>query len=342
MNFWRRSLLAQLVSYFSLLSVVMLGTVAIAAYQRAKNALEESVTNRLTVATSLKEFQLNEWVDSQREDVLLISQLPEVRQQVAALLIYDPDEPEYQEAYGILTDYFNQLSRVKSSLGNVSITTNGGFVVFSSRNKDLEGRYKALGEPTTYFTQDGAQSVVPNFYLTSAGRAAITFATPLLDQENVQMGAITVDLDLTDIDDLIRENTGLGESAETYLIGRPRSQTVFISRINTESEADDTDETDEVVSPGIALAIAKRSAQGSFVNYEGTPVVGVYRWLPKQNVALVAEISQNEAFLPARQLARQILLIGLSSAGLLLVAVYLLSRRITQPIMAIANTAIQL
>ncbi|HEY9816321.1 MAG TPA: ATP-binding protein, partial [Candidatus Obscuribacterales bacterium] len=47
-------------------------------------------------------------------------------------------------------------------------------------------------------------------------------------------------------------------------------------------------------------------------------------------------------FLPARQLARQILLIGLSSAGLLLVAVYLLSRRITQPIMAIANTAIQL
>ncbi len=357
MNFWRRSLLAQLVSYFSLLSVVMLGTVAIAAYQRAKNALEESVTNRLTVATSLKEFQLNEWVDSQREDVLLISQLPEVRQQVAALLIYDPDEPEHQEAYGILTDYFNQLDRVKSSLGNVSITTNGGFVVFSSRNKDLEGRYKALGEPTTYFTQDGAQSVVPNFYRASGtGRATITFATPLLDQDNVQMGAIAVDLDLTDIDNLIRENTGLGEEAETYLIGRSGSETVFISRTTTEAEteaeAESEGETEDqdadappsqgVSSPGIDLAIAKRSAQGSFVNYEGTPVVGVYRWLPKQNVALVAEISQNEAFLPARQLARQILLIGLSSAGLLLVAVYLLSRRITQPIMAIANTAIQL
>jgi signal transduction histidine kinase/CheY-like chemotaxis protein len=199
--------------------------------------------------------------------------------------------------------------------------------------------------------------MVPNFYRSSiTGRAAITFATPLLDGNGVQMGAIAVDLDLQDIDRLIRENTGLGETAETYLVGKSGGNTVFMSRQDVAadnvdtlaSEAGEAGEAatdpfaDGVSSPGIDTAIAKESIAGEFRNYAGVPVVGVYRWLPEENVALVAEISQNEAFLPARQLARQILLIGLSSAGLLLVAVYLLSRRITQPILAIAHTAVQL
>jgi signal transduction histidine kinase/DNA-binding response OmpR family regulator len=349
MTFWKRSLLAQLVSYFSLLSVVMLSIVAIAAYQRARNSLEESVTDRLRVATSLKAFQLERWVESRREDVLLISQLPEVQRWMADLLLLEEEDPERQDAYEDLRQYFRDLSQIKPSIANVVITNNGGFILFSSQNPDQEGRYKALGEPTTYFTREGADAVVPNFYRNSVGQAAITFATPLLDNDGVQMGAILVDLDLTDIDTLIRQNTGLGESAETYLVGRSGRRTVFIARGTPTPENDDRaasaptsgDDDEEVSSPGIDAAIAKRSTQQSTVNYDGDAVVGVYEWLPKQNLALVAEIRQDVAFRPARELARQILLIGLSSAGLLLVAVYLLSRRITQPIMAIANTAIQ-
>lgn len=363
MNLWKRSLLAQLVSYFSLLSVVTVCIVAIAAYNRARDSLQQSVLDRLTVATSLKAFQLDDWVDNQQRDVLLVSQMPEVRDRVAILVTRSPGDPQWRRAYAELSDHLLELIEIKPNLSSVTITTNGGFVVYSSSDKDIEGRYKSLGLPTTYFTQQNAGSVVPNFYTAASERgetAAITFATPLLDEEGVQMGAIAIDLNLNVIDQLIRENTGLGDTAETYLVGRTGNNVVFISRDGSaaasNNDANDESENIEaseragrtagsmaektVSSPGIDAAIARENVEGLAVNYDGVPVVGVYRWLTSQNLALVAEISQREAFLPARELAREILLIGLSSAVLLLVMVYLLSRRISQPILAIAYTAI--
>lgn len=342
MNFWKRSILAQLVSYFTLLSVLTVGIVALAAYKRARDSLERSVIDRLTVASDLKEFQLANWVTSQRENVLLISLLPEVQAQVAKLITTENDDPRHAQAYQTLREYFTGLSKVKPDIRDISVTTNGGFVVLSLKHPELEGRYSPLGEPTTYFTRQNAGSVVPNFYRSPAtGRAAITFATPLLDSQNVQMGALTVDLDLSTVDNLIRRDTGLGETAETYLVGKSGTKTVFISRKEDGNDAAVDSDKLGVHSTGIDDAIAKLDVEGEATNYAGVQVVGVYRWLTNQNLALVTEISQYEAFRPARQLAREILQIGLSSAGLLLVAVYLLSRRITQPILSIADTAIR-
>lgn len=155
------------------------------------------------------------------------------------------------------------------------------------------------------------------------------------------MAALVVDLDLEEIDALIRENTGLGETAETYLLGRARGKTIFVSRQAT-PETGDTPEPETITSEGIERAISQQSGFGRYVNYQGVPVVGVYRWLPEQNLALMAEISQAEAFLPAQQLARNILVIGFLSSGALLAGVYVLSRRITRPILMISAAATRL
>ncbi len=59
-------------------------------------------------------------------------------------------------------------------------------------------------------------------------------------------------------------------------------------------------------------------------------------------MALLAEISQEEAFAPAQELARQIFFVGVYSTLILLVIVYLVSRYITKPIEAINKMAIAL
>ncbi len=337
MNFWKKSLLAQLVSYFSVLSVVTVSIVAIAAYTRARNALEKSVIDRLTVAAALKDYQLGKWVDNQRFDVMFISQQPDIRKEIELLLTQNANSPEYVQAYDRLDRYFKSLLQIKPNLQSFVITDNGGFIIYAS-DRNLLGRFQNLGGTTTYFTQAAARAIVPNFYtIPTTGRTAITFATPITDQQNIQMGAIVVNLDLKEVDELIRERTGLGESGETYLVGQSLGRNVFIAAEGTRAEQF----RQGITSKGISQAIAKQDGSGLYTNYNGVPVIGVYRWLTYQNLALLAEMSQSEAFAPADRLARDILLIGLSSAGMLLVAVYLMSRRITQPLMAIADTAIQ-
>ncbi len=351
MNFWKKSLLLQLVSYFSILSTVTVSIVAFSAYVRSRDALQVSVIDRLKVATSLKEYQLNEWVSNQRKDIILLTQLPNIREELINLLTNAPKTPESVAAYARLNKFLDEVISTKPNLSSVIATTNGGFVVFSSEGENLVGKFRPLGDPTTFFTLQSANTVVPNFYLSPAtGKAQITFATPVFDREDIRMGAVSVNLALQDIDNLIRERTGLGKTSATYLVGRAGKRSVFISREDSKNKNEpkgdgktnnqpEKKEIIEVRSEGINLALAKQDGFGLYNNYAGVPVVGVFRWSTSQNLAILAEINQDEAFEPANRLARDILLIGLSSAGILLVAVYLLARRITQPILVIADAA---
>ena len=349
MNFWGKSLLLQLVTYFSVLSTVTVSIVAFSAYVRSRDALQSSVIDRLKVATSLKEYQLNEWVVNQRKDVILLTQLPEIKTELTTLLTVSPTKPEYIAAYTRLNKFWAEIIAIKPNLSSAIATTNGGFVVYSSEGDNLVGKFRPLSDPTTFFTLQSANTVVPNFYLsTVTGKAQITFATPIFDREEMRMGAISINLALQDIDNLIRERTGLGKTSATYLVGRAGKKSVFISREESKAKTDskannklDNKEIVEVKSDGIDLALAKQDGYGLYNNYTGIPVVGVFRWSTSQNLAILSEINQDEAFEPANRLARDIILIGLSSAGILLVAVYLLARRITQPILVIADAANQ-
>lgn len=343
MKHWlNRSLLTQLVSYFSVLSIITVGTVAVGSYFQARNSLEKEVINRLTVAAKLKSDQLDRWVESQLRDILLVSQEAEMQDSIRVLLMTEPTQPAYREAHEALQLHVDRLIEVKPNLRSIRITRNSGFVVFASDDPSLEGTYRPLGDPATYFTRDRLNIVVPNFYVSPKNqKAAITVATPIMDPDGVRMAALVADFNLDEVDTLIRDNTGLGETAETYLVGRAKGKTIFISKQDTRpSDAEAPPEG--ISSEGIDRATDQQSGFGLYNNYQGIPVVGVYRWLPEQNLALIAEINQSEAFLPARLLARNIVVMGLLSSGVLLIAVYLLSRRITRPIVAIDAAALQL
>lgn len=338
-----QSLLTQLVSYFSVLSIITVSAVAVGSYFQARASLETEVINRLTVAAQLKNYQLNKWVKDQLRDILWVSREGKVQSAINTLLTTDPTQPAYQAAHKVLNQYVADLTEIKPNLRSIRITRNSGFVVFASDDPTLEGSYRPLGDPATYFTRDRLNVVVPNFYISpKTQKAAITVATPIMDNQGERMAALVVDLDLEEVDTLIRDNTGLGETAETYLLGRAKGKTVFISKQAESAEAGAAPNTESITSEGIEHAINQQSGFGRYTNYQGVPVVGVYRWLPEQNLALMAEISQAQAFLPAQQLARNILLIGFLSSGVLLIAVYILSRRITRPILAIGTAATHL
>ena len=122
------------------------------------------------------------------------------------------------------------------------------------------------------------------------------------------------------------------------MVGRLEQKNTFIA-----AGQDERDRFAEGVSSvGIDAATKGEDGTGLYGNYRGIPVLGVYRWLETENLALLAEINQREAFAPARALARNIVLIGLVSSGLLLAGVYLVARRITRPVVAITDGALQI
>jgi signal transduction histidine kinase/HAMP domain-containing protein len=334
MNFFKKSLLLQLVSYFSFLSLITVSLVAFSAYFRARDSLTKSVYDRLSVATSLKDYQVDEWIDNQRRDVLLISQMPSIQSKVESLLTGKKGSLSYGQNFADLRKNFSNIAAIKPSISEISVLSPSGIVIYADKKENL-GKYQPLGNTTTYFTKSSGV-VKPTFYTSTLVRKPqITFATPILNQAGDRIAVIAMNLDLQGINDIIRERTGLGESGETYLVGSLESKNAFISG----DQATIDKFPDGVNSAGIEAAMRGKTGYGLYLNYRNVPVIGTYNWSPSQNLVLMAEMSQSEAFEPANRLAREILLIGLSTAGILMTLVYLIARRITQPILAIANTA---
>ena len=365
MKFIRKSLLTQLVSSFSLLSLVTVSLVSYSAYQRARESLENSVFDRLNVAAALKEFELKQWFINQRQEVLLLARSPLVIENLPALLASSnraaiaPDgsapaadtqavadtEAEAAAELAILSGYFADVVEVKTTIQGVDILTNGGIVVFST-DADQLGIYKGLGNNITYFDADNQSEFVPNIYTSAlTGQPTVTLATPILNEAGERQAVIAITLNLDSINQIIRERTGLGETGETYLVQRLSQGNVFVSGQTEDARTQDAlgrtsvSSEDTVSSEGIDNAMQGIDGIGLYESYAGVPVIGVYKWVDGNNVGLLAEISQKEAFQPAVRLAREIFLIGLGSAGVLLVIVFVLARRIVRPVLVITGTA---
>ena len=337
LNLIKKRLLLQLVGYFSILSIVTVLLVAISANVRSRDALKRSVIDRLGVATSLKEYQVNQWVDNQRRDVIFMTQLQDIINNSEIAFTKDKESPEFKSAIESIRKFMTDVSAVKPNIRQISILNNNGIVIVST-DKEKEGKYQSLGNTTTYLTRDQSRIAIPNFYISPiTGKAAMTFAAILANKSGAANGVVAIDLDLQGVDDIIRERTGLGNSGETYLVGRLPSKNILISGTGANSKEVEKG----IKSDSIAAAARGEDGEGNYDSYKGVPVLGSYVWLDNLNLALIAEMSQAEAFEPADRLARDILLIGLSSAGILLTAVYLIARRISQPILVIADAANQ-
>ena len=138
------------------------------------------------------------------------------------------------------------------------------------------------------------------------------------------------DLSLERIDRIIRDRTGLGATGRAILVGADGH---LITGATAAGDAG------EVQSAAVERVITGESGEALYTGADGVPVIGVYRWLADRNAGIVAEMTQDEAFGSARQLAITILVVGLFSALMLAIGIWLVARRVTRPILALADTA---
>lgn len=324
------SLMSRLVGYFLLLSLFTVGLVGFTVYWQAAESLKESIVNRLQTAIVLKEDNLTLWTGEQRRNLAFIAWLPEVQIQAGRLTSAPPGDPVHQEAYSVLARYLSYVVVSLSDAEELFILDLAGNVILSTY-KPHEGAARA---DAPFFLDGRSNTTLPPFYIEpETTRLKLTAATPIFNADKRRVAVLAAHLNLARIERATREYSGLGESGETYLVTADH-RFVSAPRLLEPGRFPDA-----ARSPGIDAALAGQSGSALYSNYQDVPVIGVYAWLPDLQAALLAEMSQDEAFAPARRLAWIVTGIGLLSAILLTAGVYLLSRQIARPILAIAETA---
>jgi peptidoglycan hydrolase-like protein with peptidoglycan-binding domain len=323
---------SNLVRYFPLIGLTVVSLAAFGSYVTLRSQLSPPVLAALSEVADNQSSQLDDWFDQQRQAVLEAATASEILPQIELLLTNrDTQAVEYLKAYTIFSAYLETLEGFGETKPEISLLTNGGIVVFST-DTQREGQYQPIQNTTTYFTRDRADQV-PNLYVSPINQALqITFATPVLNETEQRLGVLAIDLDLGNLDQRIREFPPLADLPEiaaiasrtSYTVGRASlvKNEIIQGHSDTDPEAPHSDEG--VSSRGIDRAMDGISGKGLYLNYDKVPVLGVYRWASRHNLALLVEVDQAEVFKPARRVARDILAVGFTLTALISLA---LSRR---------------
>lgn len=342
-NIWTRSLTIRLASYVFLLSLVALTLVSSISFWQARAALEDAAFERLRVITDEKAYDIDRWLGHQRQIVELLATAHETRN-AGMVLLNNPTasagdhaysmafntEQRIAHAYDTIDTYFTSIRTQNPDLLEIFVLTNpGGEVVFST-NSVNEGIFQV---DARYFNEGRQHTFVHPVYPSPVlNRPVITIATPLVDPAGATQGVLAAHINLDRLDQIMADQTGLGATGETYLVDQYNE---FVS-----SERFGTQEFPRGVhSIGISAGLEGATGTADYANYADEPVLGSYTWLEEQQLVLLTEMQQTEAFAPARQLAGTMFVGGLFTTGLLAVCVVLLAHQITRPIAALKQSA---
>jgi signal transduction histidine kinase len=325
---FRPSIWLQLAMFVGVLVILTSGVLIWTAYMFARDMLVAQIHARLTVVTSDQQAMLLAYIYQQHERVRLVGSRTRLRQ----LLEERVDNKLTDEAFRAgSTRILLDAQKSTEDFLVIAITDLDGKVItateemylgedFSADAGFVYGRYMAyLGLP----------------YL-SRGRYRTILSGPAVASDGRMLGVVVVVLDLSLIEQLLSDATGLGQTGEV-LVGKRLGD-----KVHYLLPPRNNPQTTEILLasvPAMANALQGRKGFMHTTDYRGVEVLAAYQPVEYQGWGMVATIDAAEAYAPVKRL--RFVLLALETAILLagLAASYVLARRFTRPIMALAETA---
>jgi len=172
----------------------------------------------------------------------------------------------------------------------------------------------------------------------SSGAPAGFIATPVFDAgSSARLGVLVYQLPADEINAIMTDGAGLGESGEAFLLGPD-----FLMRSNSRLRDRSTMLTSKVDTEAARRALAGESGTIDQIDHRGTPVLASFAPIAVEGArwSIVAEADREEMLAPVRQFrARLTLLVAVVAAVAGLVLWVALRRIVLSPVAALAAGA---
>ncbi|MBW8459028.1 MAG: EAL domain-containing protein [Thiobacillus sp.] len=337
----------------SYLLVAVLPLAGLAAFYLAsfETSLRETVLLNMVTIANKKTEQIDSYMVERLADARLLSQRNIVRNGVATLgrafHAGGLSAPAYQAVARQLREELNTAYGEDDYYDVLLIDPTGNVVFSLTQESDLgtslkDGPYRdtqlAKGFDLTLHTLQTHLTRFA-FYAPSGNRAA-AFLTAPVQENGVLIGVLALQLDVSKLESVTVDRTGLGRSGETVLAQKDGGDAFYTGPLR---HVEDAAYRYRVPLRKAALpmqqALAGDHGQGVIRDYAGIEGVAAWRYLPALGWGMVVKIDTAEALAPTAQLRR---ITYLALALFLLfsgVVAYFLGRGLSRPIQNLTRVA---
>jgi len=330
MGLLRRSFMARLLVYFLLLSIVPLTAVGYVAYSFGRQVIVDDVTSHLESVATLKEQSVENLFRHTAQNLEVAAANTHVIDAASVMATAATGSPQYVDAHRTLVHEFRTVADMERASPILFLCPTSGRVLAASHD-GWEGRFR---ESETFFLEGKKDSYASDvFYSITMGRPTFVFSAPLKDSEGRLLGVLAAHLNMERLNQIMMLWSGLGETGETFLVGRSN---LLITDIAFEPGSA---YEKWIFGVGAVRALGGERDVDLFLDYRDEPVIGAYRPIMEGKMVLIAKQDQAEAFAPVRDLRNAIALVGGVLVALAAGMGVLLARQTTDPLARLATYA---
>lgn len=332
------SLQKKLLVAFLSISLVPTLLVGLIADYAASSSIEEEAFSKLIAVREIKKSQINKFfLEKEAEIEILSSTIKKIVDfsSLESAINSSHNNQNYFESYIQKYHYYDLFIIDDQGTIFYTVTKEADY-----QTNLISGQYKnsGLGELFKRVSTNNKYSIADfSPYAPSNNEPAAFIAAPL-HLGNGNNYIIALQLSIEEIDEIMQERSGMGESGESYLIGSdllmrsdsfldPKGHSVAASFAGTV-------ELNGVNTDGAKQAISGKTGEKIIIDYNGNPVLSAYTPLNINGLhwALLSEIDVAEAFKPINTLHLNIMIVVLLSILLITFVAVFITKSITMPL----------
>ncbi|MCL4516431.1 MAG: methyl-accepting chemotaxis protein [Firmicutes bacterium] len=225
---------------------------------------------------------------------------------------------------------------------NLFLIDTGGHVVYTA-NKEadlgtdlINGPYQTTNLAEVFQKALNRTAIADYRYYKPSNAHASFIAAPVKDDNGEVLGVLALQISDQAINEIMEQNSGLGETGETYLVGPD-----MLMRSNSRFVAGKTVGVKEIVTTASREALNGETKVKVIENYRGVTALSAYAPLEIEglNWAIIAEIEEAEAFQAVKTMERQLVMQLLLVILVVVVLAFFFSRTIISPVKKLALAA---
>jgi signal transduction histidine kinase len=351
------SLTEKIILNFLLLGVGMLVIIATYSFYTSKNALMNRTFEQLTSVRTVKKNQIESFFSDRNRDIRLISGSDDIKKLLNILNYHNQtyksnnllnkqiDENQINEEYNRYLrlylnscGYYNNLFIFNQNGLGLKIKTSNNqksLIAYDSiSNYPLNELKDSIYKTKKVYLQDFKLNKITNI-------PSMYVGSPIFGNNKQLIGIIVLEISYDAINAIMFENNphnGLGKTGESYLVGNDnlmRSSSRFHENALLKTS---------VKTMAVKNAFGINSGTEIINDYRKIDVLSAYIRLniPHLKWCIIAEIDLKEATIPVYNLRNNTLFISILLALILFISAFIISRRITRPIIKLKDAAIKI
>jgi nitrate/nitrite-specific signal transduction histidine kinase len=302
---------------------------SVTAVLQSRDAHDRVVGQLKSVAT-LKEQEVTSWIEGLGLNLDIVLSAEGITRDLDELNRADPGSADHAAAYDRILRRFTWVSNRMGLFEELFFMGPTGEVLVST----TRGHEKQQLAMNDYFTQGAKGEFIqePSYSL-SLGKMTVVASSPVT-YRGVFLGVLAGRANLDSLNTVMVGRAGLGETGETYLVGS--NHRLLTDLRQTGYSIPNT----YIRTPGADAAVGSHeNGSAVYQGYGDDDVIGVYQWIPRLKVALLAEQGEAEALRATRLALWTTGAVALLAAVLAILAGMVLVRGIVRPLSELGETA---